>query len=293
MTASAGTPKHEVKETKIEGQGVHNETVATSVSGVISGDQLRSLPLYNRNFLALGLLTPNTHDVAAGSPLAGASFSVAGTAPSTNNFLLDGSDNVASSSNQAIPFQVNDSIQEFRVTSSNASAEYGRNLGGTVNIVTRRGGNGFHGSVYGYLGDDALNGDNPISVYRGGGFDKNAAYAGTAAYNTGINNAFPLRYNDYVNTALNNGFCTNSIGISTANACATGGTGANDLFDPAAVLAGQRQPNQPVQFQTVRIKRRRRAYQEQVVPLRKLRRNFDQQSKSHLRTRPQQLRSLL
>src|SRR3954463_601248 len=175
VAASAGTPKREVKETKIEGQGVHNETVATSISGVITGEQLRSLPLYNRNFLTLGLVTPNTHDVEGGSALAGASFSVAGTSPATNNFLLDGSDNVASSSNQAIPFQVNDSIQEFRVTSSNASAEYGRNLGGTVNIVTRRAGNGFHGSVYGYLGDDALNGDNAVSVYRGGGFDKNAA----------------------------------------------------------------------------------------------------------------------
>jgi hypothetical protein len=237
VVAAATGSKPEVKEKKIEGQGVHNETVSTAISGVISGDQLRTLPLYNRNFLALGLLTPNTHDVEGGSALAGASFSVAGTAPSTNNFLLDGSDNVASSSNQAIPFQVNDSIQEFRVTSSNASAEYGRNLGGTVNIVTRRGGNGFHGSVYGYFGDDALNGDNPISVYRGSTFDKNAAYAGTAAYNNTLNTAFPLRYNDYVNTALNNGFCTNSIGVATANACATGGTGANDLFDPAAILA--------------------------------------------------------
>src|SRR3954453_9207736 len=192
IVAAASGAKSEVKEKKLEGQAVHNETVSTSISGVITGDQLRSLPLYNRNFLALGLLTPNTHDVAAGSALAGASFSVAGTAPDTNNFLLDGSDNVASSSNQAIPFQVNDSIQEFRVTSSNASAEYGRNLGGTVNVVTRRAGNGFHGSVYGYLGDDALNGDNAVSVYRGGGFDKNAAYAGTAAYNPAVTDTSPL-----------------------------------------------------------------------------------------------------
>src|SRR3954468_20744515 len=51
----AAGAKPEVKEKKIEGQGVHNETVSTAVSGVITGDQLRSLPLYNRNFLTLGL----------------------------------------------------------------------------------------------------------------------------------------------------------------------------------------------------------------------------------------------
>ena len=115
---------------KTEARTVHNELVSTAVSGVITGTQLRSLPFYNRTFLDLGLLVPNTHEVEAGSTLAGATFSIAGARPTNNNFLLDGSDNVASSSNQAIPFQVNDSIQEFRVT-SNAGAEFGRNLGGS------------------------------------------------------------------------------------------------------------------------------------------------------------------
>lgn len=238
IVAVASGAKSEVKETKIEGQAVRVETRSTAISGVITGEQLRSLPLYNRNFLALGLLTPNTHDVAGGSELAGASFSVAGSAPTSNNFLLDGSDNVASSSNQAIPFQVNDSIQEFRVTSSVASAEYGRNAGGTINVVTRRGGNKFHGSVFGYLADDALNADNHISVYKNSGFDKAAQYAGPATANPGFSTAFPLRYNDYVNSAITNGFCTNSIGVSTAATCtATANSGATDFFDPAAVLA--------------------------------------------------------
>ena len=106
-----------VVEKQSESQAVRNETSSTTISGVITGDQLRSLPLYNRNFLALGLLTPNTHDVEGGSELAGASFSVAGNRANQNNFLLDGADNVASSSNQSLPFQVNDSVQEFRVIS--------------------------------------------------------------------------------------------------------------------------------------------------------------------------------
>ncbi|MFB3814690.1 MAG: carboxypeptidase regulatory-like domain-containing protein [Terriglobales bacterium] len=152
------------------------ELRSSAVSAVISRNQLLSLPLYNRNFLALGLLTPGTHDVEAGSPLAGATFSVAGLRPSSNNFLLDGVDNVASSLNQAIPFQVNDSIQEFRVTSANADAEYGRNMGGVVNIVTRSGTNTFHGSVFGFFGNDKFNADTPLSVYNGSGFDKAMSY---------------------------------------------------------------------------------------------------------------------
>ena len=239
VVAAATGAKREVKETKLESQGVRNETVSTAISGVITGEQLRSLPLYNRNFLALGLLTPNTHDVEGGSDLNGASFSVNGQRPSSNNFMLDGADNVASSSNQAIPFQVNDSIQEFRVTSSTASAEYGRNGGGTVNVVTRRGGNKFHGSAYGYFGSDVLNGDSALSSYSNTSFAKAASYAGDPSVRAlGLKETiFPLRYNDYVNSAAANGFCTDQIGIATSGAC---GTGANTFFDPTSILASNK-----------------------------------------------------
>ncbi len=240
---AATTAAAPVVEKKAEGAAVTNETVSTSMSGVITGEQLRSLPLYNRNFLALGVLTPNTHDTEADSELRGASFSVAGARPNQNNFLLDGSDNVASGSNQAVPFQVNDSVQEFRLISSAASAEYGRNAGGTVNVVTRRGGNKFHGSVFGYYGNDALNADNPLSVYNGTTFDSAAAYAGPVSA-VGFQGFSPLRYNNYVATAESLGFCTNSLsaftGIAGPVTCTSGGaggTGANTRFDPATVLA--------------------------------------------------------
>jgi len=222
------------------------ETVSTALSGVITGEQLRGLPLYNRNFLALGLLTPEVHDVEQGSELAGASFSISGARPSSNNFLLDGSDNVASSSNQAVPFQVNDSIQEFRVISSNAPAEYGRNLGGVVNVVTQRGGSAFHGSAYGYFANDALNAGGPLSIFNGTTFDKAAAYAGSPSItNLGVGPPpapqtayFPLRYNDYVNIARNSGFCTDSIAgpLPNPSTCVAARAGANTFFDPAAIL---------------------------------------------------------
>src|SRR5438270_6399734 len=225
------------------GAAVTNEK-SSNVGSVITGDQLRGLPLYNRNFLVLGLLSPNTHDVEAGSALSGASFSIAGQRPSSNNFLLDGADNVASSSNQAIPFQVNDSIKEFRVTSSTANAEYGRGAGGVVSVVTQRGTNNLHGSVFGYFANDVLNADNPLSVYQSTGFDKASGFAGPTnsaalAIPAGAS-AAPITYNQYAATAAANGFCTNSITagpVAGSHACANGGFGKNDKFDPAALPA--------------------------------------------------------
>lgn len=232
-------------------KAVANETVTPSISGVITRDQLRSLPLYNRNFLALGLLTANTHDVEAGSALAGASFSVAGARPSSNLFLLDGSDNVASSSNQPIPFQVNEAIQEFRVTSALAPAEFGRNSGGVVNVVTQRGSNAFHGAMFGYFANDALNASSPVSVYNGSGFDQSAHWAGPTNLtpvdpNTLPMGLSPVSYNNYVNYAHSMGWCTNSIqktsapGLRSCNdiwGVSSGGYGKNTFFDPGAVLS--------------------------------------------------------
>lgn len=229
-------------ETRTEAPSVSNETMSTTISGVITGDQLRALPVaVNRNFLGLGLIPPSTHDVEQGSTLAGASFSVSGNRPSSNSFLLDGADNVASSSNQAVPFQVNDSVQEFRVIAGTANAEYGRNLGGTVNVVTKRGGNAFHGNAFGYFNSDALNSQSPLSVYNGTTFDKAAAYAGPL---TSIFTGFaPQTYNDYVASAKSASFCTDSNSLAPApglTPCFSSGLfGKNTLFDPATLLKSE------------------------------------------------------
>lgn len=244
VSVAAGGTEAVPKKAKEVGPAVTNETVATNISGVITRDQLMSLPLYNRNFLALGGITPNVHDPEAYNPLGGASFSVAGNRPEQNNFLLDGADNVDSGSNQAIPFQVNDSIQEFRVISSTANAEYGRGAGGTVNVVTRRATNSFHGSVFGYFGSDILNSDSKLSVYNDSTFAQAAAYAGsmnpTALPATPLAPVAVTDYNTYVATAGQFGWCTDSIGLASSTLpCLTGGTGARTLFNPAKILATQ------------------------------------------------------
>jgi hypothetical protein len=238
-----------------ESRAIFLDVLSISMSTVITSEQLRTLPLYNRNFLALGLLSISTHDVQAGSTLAGASFSIDGQQPTTNDFLLDGMNNVAAGNNQAIPFQVNDAIQEFRVTYANPDAQFGRENGGVVNIVTHRGTSNFHGSIFGFFGSDSLNANSPLSVYANSGFAQAGAYAGAlnstppAAYVPFGQPIFqPQTYNQYVATVkFLNG--KNGTQFCTTPGAAFGSPPCYQLFDPTAVLAGRDSHYQPFSSQ--------------------------------------------
>ncbi len=111
-------------------------------------------------------------------------------------FMLDGMDNKASSSNQAIPFQVNDAIQEFRVVTATSDAQFGRNIGGVVNIITRRGTAKFHGSAFGFFASDSINASSLLSVYNDSGFDQAAAFAGPLNAQPAPNTNDPIVFAD-------------------------------------------------------------------------------------------------
>src|SRR5207249_5504535 len=84
-------------------------------------------------------------------------FNVAGARSQSNNFLLDGVSNVDTQINSALGnFRITDAVQEFAVQTSVPTAEFGRGTGGQVSIVTKSGSNEFHGSVFEYLRNDAL-----------------------------------------------------------------------------------------------------------------------------------------
>ena len=142
---------------------------------------VESIAALQPHFLALGLFLPGVHDVDPASPLAGAAFSISGSRTTANNFQLDSSDNLASSTNQAIPFQVNDSVQEFRIVYANPDLRYGQGSGGVVDVVTSRCsiGRAWHGTAFGYFNSDSLNSDTPLSVYEGTTFASPATPAAT------------------------------------------------------------------------------------------------------------------
>ncbi len=86
----------------------------------------------------------------------GAALSVNGLRPQANNFLLDGFDNNESLVNTIIFFSAPDAIQEFRIATNVAPAEFGRAGGGVVNTAIKSGTNQIHGTVYEFFRNSAL-----------------------------------------------------------------------------------------------------------------------------------------
>jgi hypothetical protein len=138
------------------------EPSRTELSSVIETQQIATLPISGRLFTDFALLTPGvtTGRTSVGSTITEfevSRVSFAGMRDLSNLVTVDGADhiNTATGSQRATPPQ--ESVQEFRVVNNSFGAEYGRALGGIVNIVTKSGTNSFHGSVYDYFQNNALN----------------------------------------------------------------------------------------------------------------------------------------
>jgi hypothetical protein len=138
----------------------------SSVRGqVVQREQIVNLPLNGRSYANLALLTPGVRESSQnGITTAGreAAFNVNGLRNTVNNFLLDGADNNAyGTSNQSFSSQVvqvsPDAIQEFKVQTNTYSAEFGRSGGAVVNASYRSGTNQFHGSLWEFNRNTALN----------------------------------------------------------------------------------------------------------------------------------------
>jgi hypothetical protein len=144
------------------------ETDSSQHGQVVDTQQILELPLNGRQYSSLALLATNVHVSPmaisfspSGTPREGA-FNVNGMRSTYNNFLLDGLDNNAySPSNQGYSSQVvqpsPDAVAEFKVITSNFSAEYGRVGGGVINAALRSGTNEFHATAYEFLRNTDLN----------------------------------------------------------------------------------------------------------------------------------------
>ncbi len=158
--------------------GAMNETVtvesgaalmqsqSVELSGLVSERRVKELPLNGRNFIKLVQLAPGV-----GNPGANNNPAISGARSVTNSYVVDGvgsnderlntgfvgvnGSNTDLGSN--IPNLIStEAVQEYRVITSNADATFGRGSGGHINIVTKSGGNEWHGSAYEYLRNDAL-----------------------------------------------------------------------------------------------------------------------------------------
>lgn len=142
---------------------VQSQTAA--VSALVNGRQMVALPLVSRDFTDLVLLTPGAHagtasNLALGSePYAmrsGTNFSVNGSTAQGNSYLIDGIYDRSPWVNTLVMVPVVDAIQEYRVMTSNYSAQYGEAAGAVTEVETKSGTNRFHGDAWEFLRNDAF-----------------------------------------------------------------------------------------------------------------------------------------
>jgi hypothetical protein len=153
----------------VTGETQQVETSSSEVSSLVTSKQVTELPLNGRNYAQLVTLVPGISPVTQAG--AGGAFgtggtgldshvdmSVNGNGSNTNLWTVDGVNNMDVGSNATLlVFPSIDSIQEFRVERNSFSAEYGQAQGAVINLITKGGGNEFHGTLFEFLRNDKLN----------------------------------------------------------------------------------------------------------------------------------------
>ena len=143
---------------------------------LISNKQIVEIPLVNRDFTKLLELVPGVSSDLTDETSLGltnrASVSINGLRRNGVNFLVDGVNNTDGGSNiTLLSTPTVDSIKEFKVLTSNYTAELGRSAGGVVTVVTKSGGNDYHGSLYEFVRNDRFNANTFFNNRRGRGLD--------------------------------------------------------------------------------------------------------------------------
>jgi len=152
----------ETQQVEVSANAALVQSTVSSLGQTVMEHEILDLPLDGRNFSQLGTLQPGVVPLTPGLLEAGGparenqAYAVDGQRPESNNFMIDGADNVSSVDGGFVLKPPIDAIAEFKILSHNANAEFGRNTGSTTNIVTRSGSNSFHGALWEFLRNDAM-----------------------------------------------------------------------------------------------------------------------------------------
>lgn len=169
FTLETGSVTESVEIVASTGEAVNS--VSGEVSRTIDQSQVQELALNGRNYLQLTTLIPGAPLLEDNALSLTTSLSVSqpinGNRGNANNLTVDGGFNLDSGSNGS---QINnvgiDFIREVSIKTSNFSAEYGRNSGASINVVTRSGENRYHGGVFENIRNDKLDANEAFSVAR-------------------------------------------------------------------------------------------------------------------------------
>src|SRR5207245_2419190 len=141
------------------------QTENSKLGEVIDNRKVEDLPLNGRDFAQLARLNPGVAVSGGGGGQQGgegnvSGFSSNGQRSTSNNFLVDGIDNNNYFAGEAAQLPSVDSIQEFEVQTNTFAAEYGRNTGSVINLVTKSGTNQLHGSAYEFFRNNVFDARN-------------------------------------------------------------------------------------------------------------------------------------
>jgi hypothetical protein len=141
------------------------ETTKSDVSQTVEQRRIDNLPINGRGYINFTLTnSQTTRDMAPTiGPAPNSGLSVGGARARGTAVSVDGADAVDNSINAIRSTISQEGVQEFQLILSNYNAEYGRASGGVVNIVTKGGGNEFHGDAFGYFRNKAFQARNPFS----------------------------------------------------------------------------------------------------------------------------------
>ena len=213
------------------------DTTSTQLGATMNERQVSTLPLNSRDTYQLLQLQPGVQGVGGsdlfyGSNQAGA-VSVNGGRGRSNNFNVNGGDGndlfVNSPAIQPTP----DSIAEFRVLSNTFDAEYGRNSGAVINVVTKSGTNKWHGSVYEFLRNQSFNAKGYLDIRKPD--DKQNQFGGT--FGGPIKKDRTFFFASYEGRRVVHGITSDPVVVPTA--AERTGDFSGTPFDPSALIGTQ------------------------------------------------------
>jgi TPR repeat len=155
----------------VNGDASHLETESADVGTTVSSELIADLPLEfsgaPRNPLQFVTLTPEYSGQMTNSPTQLGGFKLNGGQQAGTDILVDGATIEFASANLQMNYGVSvEAVQEFKVVTNTFDAEFGRMGGGIVNLTTKAGSNGLHGSVYDMLRNKALDANSWINDYN-------------------------------------------------------------------------------------------------------------------------------
>jgi hypothetical protein len=220
---------------QVTAQAALLQTQNAVVGQVIGATTVENMPLNGRDWTMLATLTPGVTQPQQGAR-AGNQFAANGTRPAQNDYLLDGIDNNSNdvdflSGEADVVKPPVDAIQEFNIQTNNFSAEFGRAGGAIVNATIKSGTNGFHGTVWEFFRNDALDANayfsdpatqrkpelrqNQFGAVAGGRIIKDRTFW----------------FADYEGTRINSGLLQSGIWVPTTPEVSSGYTNFADLLN--------------------------------------------------------------